>query len=71
MGRLGAHSPAIPGESNPYGTVAGVAAGVEVEVRAGRTAVVFGARSDAILADYGHGDFRIPTFRTLVGGVRF
>jgi hypothetical protein len=68
---LGAHRPAIPGEPNPYGTVAGVAAGIEVGVGVGRTTVVFGARSDAVLADYGHGDFQIPTFRTLVGGVRF
>lgn len=68
---LGVHSPTIPGQRNPYGTVAGVAAGVEVGVRAGRTTIIFGARTDAILADYGHGDFRIPTFRTLVSGVRF
>jgi hypothetical protein len=29
------------------------------------------ARSDAILSDYGHGDFNVPTFRTLVVGVRY
>jgi hypothetical protein len=68
---LGAHSPSIPDQPNPYGRVAGVAAGVEVGVRVGRATIVFGARSDAILSDYGHGDFQIPTFRTLVGGVRF
>ena len=42
----------IPGESNPYGTVAGVAAGVEVGVDAGRATIVFGARSDEILAEF-------------------
>ena len=68
---VGGQRPSIPGESNPYGTVAGVAAGVEVGVDVGRATIVFGARSDAILADYGHGDFKIPTFRTLVGGIRF
>src|SRR6476661_1380909 len=40
---LGVHRPVIPGESNPYGTVAGVAAGVEGGVDAGRATIVFGA----------------------------
>ncbi|MFN3595892.1 MAG: hypothetical protein ACK41D_01315 [Rubricoccaceae bacterium] len=68
----GGYAVAVTDQSNPYGLVSGVHAGVGLKVPAGATRLLVELQAVGLLTDFGAGEFEFPTVHVpLTVGVRF